>query len=130
MTQDHSHALANLATATQSDHTTVANMSKTIADLTLQLGQANTKLAEEQSSIATLTSKLAKTVTRTNRSTTIPTGTSDRTLEKDGYCWSHGFKITKGHSSRTCKNQKSGHMTAATRDNTMDGKLYNKGWDK
>ena len=46
MTQDHSHALANLATATQSDRTTVANMSKTIADLTLQLGQANMKLAE------------------------------------------------------------------------------------
>ena len=58
MTQDHSHALANLATATQSDRTTVANMSKTIADLTLQLRKANTKLAEAQSSIATLTSKL------------------------------------------------------------------------
>ena len=55
MTQDHIHALAKLATATQSDHTTVANMSKTIADLTLQLGQANMKLAEAQSSIATIT---------------------------------------------------------------------------
>ena len=59
MTQDHSHALANLATATQSDRNTVANMSKTINNLTLQLRQANEKLAEEQSSIATLTSKLA-----------------------------------------------------------------------
>ena len=48
MTQDHSHALANLATATQSDRDTVANMSKTIADLALQLGQANTNLAEAQ----------------------------------------------------------------------------------
>ena len=55
MTQDYIHALENLATATQSDRDTVANMSKTIADLTLQLGQANTKLAEAQSSIATLT---------------------------------------------------------------------------
>ena len=45
MTQDHSHALANLSTATQSDCTTVANMSRTTADLTLQLGQANMKLA-------------------------------------------------------------------------------------
>ena len=51
MTQDHSHALANLATATQYDYDTVAKMSKTIADLTLQLGQANTKLAEAQSFI-------------------------------------------------------------------------------
>ena len=60
MTQDHSHALANLATATQSDRTTVANMSKTITNLTLQLGQANAKLAEVHSSIVTLTSKLVK----------------------------------------------------------------------
>ena len=60
MTQDHSHALANLVTATQSDRTTIANISKKIADLTLQLGQANMKLAEVQSSIATLTSKWPK----------------------------------------------------------------------
>ena len=51
MTQDHSHALENIATATQSDRTMVANMSKTIADHTLQLGKANMKLAEAQSSI-------------------------------------------------------------------------------
>ena len=95
MTQYHSHALANIATATQSDRTTVANMSKRIADLTLQLGQANRNLAEAQSSIATLTSKLAKTGTRPKRSTTSPTGPNDRTLEKDGYCWSHGFKLQK-----------------------------------
>ena len=55
MTQDHIHALANIATETQPDCTTVANMSKTIADLTLQLGQATTKLTEAQSYIATLT---------------------------------------------------------------------------
>ena len=66
MTQDHSHALANLATTTQSDRTTVANMSKTITDIPLQLGQANATLAEAQSSIATLTSKLSKTGTRPN----------------------------------------------------------------
>ena len=85
MTQDHSHAFANLATTTQLDCTTVANMSKKIADLTLQLGQANMKLAEAQSSIATLTSKLAKTGTRPNRSTTSPTGAGDvTTIDKDG----------------------------------------------
>ena len=73
MTQDYSHVMANLATKTQSDRTTVANMFKKIADLTLQLRQANMKLAKAQSSIATLTSKLAKTGTRPNRSTTSPT---------------------------------------------------------
>ena len=48
MAREHSHALENLATATQSERTTVANMAQTIADLTLQLGQANMKLAEAQ----------------------------------------------------------------------------------
>ena len=55
MTQYHSRALENLATATQSDCATVANMSKTITELTLQIGQANAKLAEAQSSVATIT---------------------------------------------------------------------------
>ena len=66
MTQDHSLALANIATATQSDCTTVANMSQTITDLTLQLGQANENLTEVQSSVATLTSKLSQTWNRSN----------------------------------------------------------------
>ena len=82
MTQDRSYALANLATANQSDRDTVANMSKIIADLTLQLGQAIMKLEEAQSSIATLTSKLAKTGTIPNRSTTIPNRSSN-ILEKE-----------------------------------------------
>ena len=94
MTQDHSHALANLATATQSDRTTVANMSQTITDLTLQLGQANAKLAEAQSSIAALTSKLSQNWTRPNRPPTIhPPGPIDmKLMEKDSYC---GAMVTK-----------------------------------
>ena len=131
MTQDHSHALENIATATQSDCTTFANMSKTITNLTLQLGKANAKLVEAQSSIATLTSKLSQTGTRPNRPTTIPTGPIYMILmEKDGYCWSHGFKIKKCHNSTTCRFQKQGHMTEATRSNTMGGKMWSKGWYK
>ena len=133
MTQYHSHALANLATSTKYDCDMVANMSKTIAGLTLQLGQNNTNLVEGQSSIATLTSKLAKTGAKSNRSSTSPaTATSSSRYNdiflKDGYCWSHGFKVT--HNSTNCKNKKSGHMTAATRSDTIGGKMWNKGWDK
>ena len=71
-------------------------MSKTITDLTLQLGQANAKLAEAQSSISKLTSKLAQTGTRPNRPTTILIGPIDMTLtEKYGYCLRHGSKMKK-----------------------------------
>ena len=104
MTQDHSHALENLVTATQLDRTTVANISKTITDLTLQLGQANAKRAEAQSSIVTLTSKLVQTGTRPKLPNTILTGPINMTLmEKYGYCWSHGFKMKKSHNSTTCR---------------------------
>ena len=131
MTQDHSHVLENLATATQSDRTTVANMSKMISDLTLQLGQTNAFLTEAQSSIATLTSKLTQTGNRPNLPTKNPTGPVDLTLtEKEGYCWRHGLKLKKGHNSSTCTFQKQGHMIEATRINTMGGKMWSKGWDK
>ena len=114
--QDHNHALANLATVTQSDCDTVAYMSKTIADLDLQLRKANTKLAEAQSSIATLTSKLSKTGEKPKRFSTSPTTAmsssqyNNRFL-KDGYCWSHGFKVT--HNITNSENKKSDHMIAA-----------------
>ena len=126
-TQDHSHTLANLSIIVQSDRTTVANMSKTISNLTLQLRQANAKLAEAQSSITTLTSKLAHTGNRPNRPTKNPTGPVDMTLmEKDGYCWSHGFNMKKGHNSSTCTFQRPGQMNEATRINTMGGKCGTK----
>ena len=133
MKQDQSHDLANLATATQSNRNAVSDMSKKIADLTVQLGQANMKLAEAQSSIATLTSKLAKNGTKPNHSTKSPARCTpssrynDRLL-KDSYCWSHVYKVT--HNSSNCKNKKYDHMNAATRSDTMGGKLYNKGWDE
>ena len=82
MTQDNSLALANLANATQLDRTTVENMSQTITNLTLQLGQENAKLAEAQSSIATLTSKISQTWTQPKH----PPGPIDmKRMEKDGY---------------------------------------------
>ena len=98
-------------------------MYKKITELTLQISQANAKLAEAQSSIATLTSKLSQTWTGPNRPPTIPSGPIDMTfMEKDGYCWIHGYKMQKG--------QKQGHMTEATIRNTIDGKMYCKGWEK
>ena len=92
MTQDHSHDLSNLSTATQSDCTTVVNMSQLITDLTLKLGQENAKLAEAQSSVATLTLKLSQNWTQANRPLDRhPPGTINMELmEKYGYCCSHG----------------------------------------
>jgi hypothetical protein len=45
-----------------------------------------------------------------------------RTLEKhDGYCWTHGFKVSKFHNSATCKHPATGHKTDATKHNMLGG---------
>ena len=132
MTQDHSHDLANIASATQLDRTTVANMYQVITDLTLQLTQANAKLSEAQSSVATLTLRLSQTWTRANLPPDRPPpGTINMELmEKDGYCWTHGYKIKRGHKSSTCQIQRQGHNTEVTRSNTIGGTTRNKGWEQ
>ena len=45
MQQDHTLALANLATATQADRTSVALLAKTISELSSQVAQLTAKLA-------------------------------------------------------------------------------------
>jgi hypothetical protein len=50
--------------------------------------------------------------------------------EKDGYCWSHGYKLKEGHNSSTCRMRLEGHVETATRSNTHGGCTKNKGWDK
>jgi hypothetical protein len=45
-----------------------------------------------------------------------------RTYEKhDGYCWTHGFRVTKQHNSSTCKYPDTGHQKEATKSNMMGG---------
>lgn len=56
--------------------------------------------------------------------------TGDRSMwDPNGYCWTHGFKVKKGHSSKTCKSRGEGHKEDATRSNTMDGSQANKNWN-
>jgi hypothetical protein len=42
-------------------------------------------------------------------------------LDPQGYCWSHGYKVTTGHNSHNCKGKLPGHQDAATRINPMGG---------
>lgn len=46
----------------------------------------------------------------------------------NGYCWSHGYKVTKNHNSNTCRTRKDGHKEEATRANTMGGSTENINW--
>ena len=48
--------------------------------------------------------------------------------EKNGYCHTHGFRITNGHSSKTCSKPGPSHDREATRNDTRGGSTKNKDW--
>lgn len=50
-------------------------------------------------------------------------------IDPKGYCWSHGYRVRRGHDSITCKEKLPGHKDGATRSNTMNGSVVNKGFD-
>jgi hypothetical protein len=98
-------AIANLATATTADRQTVAALTATISQLTLELSAANTKL-------------LAKATQQTNRNSG---GGTPRRQRNPGphYCFTHGSKVH--HTSLDCKYKGPGHKDCATEENKMGG---------
>jgi hypothetical protein len=44
----------------------------------------------------------------------------------NSYCWSHGFRVANNHTSQSCKNQRAGHQTSATKDDIMGGSTAGK----
>jgi len=56
--------------------------------------------------------------------------TQGSTSKRDpkGYCWTHGYRVTKDHTSKTCQSRHDGHKEEATRYNTMGGNKLNNKW--
>jgi hypothetical protein len=51
--------------------------------------------------------------------------------KKNGnYCWTHGHRVGKKHTSETCKYKGEGHKINATAADTKGRCMANKGWDK
>ena len=137
MSQDTVSALANLATATRSDRTAVAQLTDTVAKLTVLVNDTQAKLNTANAEIARL--KLAAP-TQSGGTGTGADATTKRAARiarqaakvwtKGGYCHSHGYKVEEGHDSTTYRKRTAGHNTAATRSNIMGGSKWNKGWDE
>jgi hypothetical protein len=105
-------AIAQLATATASDRGTVATLTTTNAKLATQLEAAHAHIAKLKNEIATLKNK------------TKPTWQGKRTINttnNGSFCWSHGYQVSKLHTSATCNMKKSGHQDAANKSNPMGG---------
>ena len=47
--------------------------------------------------------------------------TTKSKLDPNGYCWTHGYRVSIGHSSATCNKKALGHQDLATRLETMGG---------
>ena len=117
--------LDNLANAAMQDKTTLAQLVETNAKLTVNVTALTASLASLTAAYTLLANKQAAapsdTGTRTARHNT--------RYEQGGYCWTHGYKLSKGHTSATCSGKATGHKDTATRANTMGGSTRNKNWD-
>jgi hypothetical protein len=115
--QDTVDAITQLATATASDRGTVATLTTTNAKLATQLEAAQAQIAQLKDEIAVLKNKI-KPAWKGQRPI--------KTTKNDSYCWSHGYQVSKSHTSATCNMKKSGHKDAVNKNNPMGGVQWGK----
>jgi hypothetical protein len=119
MTQTEDHmaeatigALANLATATAADRVVVASLTQANSCLVKQLEETSSKLRELKA--------LLHQERRDRR------GPINVNATANNYCWTHGYKVGKIHTSVTCNTRNPGHKAEATRADNMGGSQANK----
>ena len=116
--RDTAAALANLASATEADRSTLKEMAAANSALTKQLASVTSSLNQALGELKQMR------LTANNN----PQGNQDtsryrkvRKYQNNNYCWSCGFDISDNHTSATCKWTKEGHKSDATKENTMGG---------
>ena len=125
--QQQAEALANLATEMAAERQAVADLSISNATLTHELRIVTATIATLQQRLASCecaptprTGKKGQKQHQKNpRREFMP-------LDPDGYCWSHGYNVSRGHSGALCYNTLPGHHSAATRSDPMGGSNKNK----
>jgi hypothetical protein len=105
-------ALANLATATAVDRGVVA-----------ALTQANSRLVKQLEENASELRELKALLNQERRDRRDPRSSISSATT---YCWTHGYKVGKTHTSLTCNTRNPGHKAEATRADNMGGSQANK----
>lgn len=113
-------SLDNLANAAVQKNSTV----ESLVTSNKQLSDSITKLQTENTKLLAIIEKLSNIKSSSNTNPN-PNGFK---LDPTGYCWSHGYRVSVGHNSKTCTKRADGHQENATRSNTMGGKDFNKDW--
>jgi hypothetical protein len=105
-------ALANLTTATAADRGVVAALSQSNSRLVKQLEENASELRE-----------LKALINQERRDKRSPRSS---TSSASNYCWTHGYKVGKTHTSPTNNTRNHGHKAEATRAENMGGSQANK----
>jgi hypothetical protein len=105
-------ALALLATATAADRGVVAALTQANSRLVKQLEETTSELRE-----------LKALFHQEQREKRAPRSFN---ASECNYCWTHGYKVGKTHTSLTCNTRSLGHKAEATRTDNMGGSQANK----
>ena len=106
-------ALANLAAATAIDRAAFSTLSTTNEHLTKQLSTLTKTLTSTLAKIQLLESSVASQPGCTTLSS------YDWKLFHP-YCWTHGFRVNKQQTSKTCKAPTAGHKRNTTANNMLN----------
>jgi hypothetical protein len=104
--------LSNLATATTADRGVVA-----------ALTQANSRLAKQLEETSSELRELKDLLHQERRDKRGPRSFNPYS---SNYCWTHGYKVGKTHTSLTCNTTKPGHKAEANRAKNMGGSQANR----
>ena len=117
-------ALDNLALATTNNRTIIAQLTEANAVLT----RANLTLTEQITELIQTMNANKLQNSGNDEQKRAKVKKIEEKLYPNGYCWTHGYKVAKGHNSHTCSSHTEGHQVNATRTNTMGGSDKNKNW--
>ena len=133
-------ALDNLAMAAISDCDVVAQLT----NINQQLTTTNNNLSEQ---LQTVLAKNAELVAKLDAAPIANTATVPKTMapsaatsgrrpwdkaawiasiNPNGYCWTHGYRVTTVHDSKNCKGKLLGHVDATTSTDTRGRSIKNK----
>ena len=103
MAQEQTIALANLATVTRSDRQVFTDLASTNTTLTaklLKMQKTQGKMAAENAKL-----KIAAAQCKCGRNRHTPRFAPEN-LVPVGYCWPHGYTVTKTHNSKNFKRKR------------------------
>ena len=118
-TVDIGQALDNLALAATADRDIVAQLTES----NLQLTTTNKLLTEQlQAALKQLSNQPTE---KTSNQTDRHDGRRGQiVMDPKGYCWTHGYQVVMGHTSKSCFRPAKNHKKDATRTNIQGGSTY------